>query len=171
MFRRTRPEPQIGIPMEHHPHYSIGNSSILARNLYTGKTAESYVVPNTQIPTNNQLRKFEIDIKIPEELKPFKINKIDIITFGTPIVTDKKGYLSNTTVSKKVCLLMNTLDYGLIYNYEYNGKYSVYVRLPQNIDIYHIMYPLYILPSQLSKDMQVYEIPDSIIESLGLNST
>ena len=66
---------------------------------------------------------------------------------------------------------MNTLDYGLMYYYEYNGKYSVYVRLPQNIDIYHIMYPLYILPSQLSKDMQVYEIPDFIIESLGLNST
>ena len=94
MFRRTRPEPQIGIPMEHHPHYSIGNSSILARNLYTGKTAESYVVPNTQIPTNNQIRNFEIAIQIPEELKPFKMNKIDIETFGTPIVTDKKGYLS-----------------------------------------------------------------------------
>lgn len=99
------------------------------------------------------------------------MNKNDIETFGTPIVTDKKGYISNTTVSKKVCLLMNTLDYGLIYNYEYNGKYSVYVRLPQNIDNYHIIYPLYILPSQLTKDMQVYEIPDFIIESLGLNNT
>jgi hypothetical protein len=168
MFRRTQPEPQIGYYTEHHPHYNVGNSSIVARNLYKGKNAKAYVVPNTQIPTNNQLRNFEIAIQIPEELRPYKMNKIDIETFGIPIETDKKGYLSNTTDSKKVFLLMNTLDYGLIYNYEYSGKYSYYVRLPKSIQLDHIIYPLYILPSQLSKDIQVYEIPDSIIKRLNL---
>ena len=63
---------------------------------------------------------------------------------------------------------MNTLDYGLIYNYEYSGKYSYYVRLPKSIQEDHIIYPLYILPSQLSKDMKVYEIPDFIIQQLDL---
>jgi hypothetical protein len=37
LFGRTQPEPQIGHYTEHHPHYSVANSSTRARNLYRGK--------------------------------------------------------------------------------------------------------------------------------------
>ena len=168
LFGRTQPEPQMGIPMEQHPRYSVThallpNAALRARNLYTGKTAKAYVVPNTQRPTHNELSNFEIAIQIPNALKPYKMNKIDIETYGTPIVIDKNGYI-DTTVNKKVCLLMNTLDYGLVYDYMSLGKNSYYIRLPKRIIDSHIIYPLYISASKLSKDIMVYEIPEQLMK-------
>jgi hypothetical protein len=169
LFRRTQLEPQLGHYTEHHPHYSVANSSTRARNTYTGKNANAYVVPNALRPTQKQIKHFEYRTILLNALKPYKMNKIDIETYGTPIVIDKNGYI-DTTVNKKVCLLMNTLDYGLVYDYRSLGKDSYYLRFPPSITKYHIIYPSIILPTHLSKDMKVYEIPEQIIKGLHLNA-
>jgi hypothetical protein len=178
LFRRTQPAPhleqQIGMPMEQHPRYSVThallpNAALRARNLYTGKNANAYVVPNALRPTQKQIKHFEYRTILLNALKPYKMNKIDIEKYGTPIVIDKNGYI-DTTVNKKVCLLMNTLDYGLVYDYRSLGKDSYYLRFPPSITKYHIIYPSIILPTHLSKDMKVYEIPEQIIKGLHLNS-
>lgn len=181
--RKTRKGGMFGRFFRRTPPQTVNIMNNIGHSITTSRYKTLKNV-NALLPQNAQfIRMEEIDknglpkgnvASLPKMLQPFTLSKADIKKYGKVIERNDLeigiGFLPGVS-NQIVCLLMKGQKYGVFYYYRDLGSYTQYIRLPRRIkdDVY--IYRPVIDVNHMTKDMQVYEIPDFIIESLGLNNT